>query len=204
MPQSPLFRTIASKFGRQNSPRRAPTRGAPTNCLHLWAKRPAFSRYRFSESATEHYGLHSSRPFVLRRAPTRGEGTHKGCPYQLSSSLGQETGVQGYRPFESATVLYGLRSSRPFVLRSAPTREGRAPTRGAPTNSGSFRRCCPIRCNWSAPRFGKTSRELQARRSTAMWDYSSCPARMKYCSMPVFEGERGWSSNMPSSGTLRK
>ena len=30
-----LGRAIASKFGRHNSPRRAPTRGAPTDCQFL-------------------------------------------------------------------------------------------------------------------------------------------------------------------------
>ena len=32
------LRAIASKFGRQNRPRRAPTRGAPTNCLHFFGQ----------------------------------------------------------------------------------------------------------------------------------------------------------------------
>ena len=91
-------RAIASKFGRHNSRRRAPTRGAPTNCLLFPAKKPASSRQRRMEFAIAHYDLHSSRRYALRRAPTRGapticllsalcpgEGTHKGCPYQLSS-----------------------------------------------------------------------------------------------------------------------
>ena len=71
----PTTRAIASKFGRHNSPRRAPTRGAPTNCQSFSDKKPASSRQRPLEFATAHYDLHSSRRFAMRRAPTRGAPT---------------------------------------------------------------------------------------------------------------------------------
>ena len=127
-------RAIASKFGRHNSPRRAPTRGAPTNCQSFAAKKPASSRERPLEFATAHYDLHSSRRFALGRAPTRGaptdcllsafcpaKGTHKGCPYRLSSL--------GVLPWEGHPqgVPLPIVFSRRFALR-------RAPTRGAPTD----------------------------------------------------------------------
>ena len=124
---------IASKFGRHNSRRRAPTRGASTNCQSFSDKKPASSRERPLEFATAHYDLHSSRCFALGRAPTRGaptdcllsvfcpgKGTHKGCPYRLFC--------------------------RRFAL-------GRAPTRGAPTDCllsafGVLSRGCPYRLSW--------------------------------------------------------
>ena len=92
----PAGRAIASKFGRHNSPRRAPTRGgraptrgAPTDCP-----------------------LSAFCP---------GEGTHKGCPYRLSSL--------GVLPWEGHPqgVPLPIVFSRRFAL-------GRAPTRGAPTD----------------------------------------------------------------------
>ena len=82
-------RAIASKFGSHNSPRRAPTRGAPTDCL-----------------------LSAFWP---------GEGTHKGCPYRLSS-----LGVLAWGGHPQGVPL-PIVFSRRFGL-------GRAPTRGAPTD----------------------------------------------------------------------
>ena len=91
-------RAIASKFGRHNGPRRAPTRGAPTDCQSFSDKKPSSSRQRRREFAIAHYDLHSSRRLGLGRATTRGastdcllsafgpaKGTHKGCPYRLAS-----------------------------------------------------------------------------------------------------------------------
>ena len=70
---------IASKFGRHNSRRRAPTRGASTNCQSFSDKKPASSsRERPLEFATAHYDC-------LLSAFGPGKGTHKGCPYRLSS-----------------------------------------------------------------------------------------------------------------------
>ena len=89
----PERRAIASKFGRHNSPRRAPTRGAPTNCQSFSHKKPASSRKRPLEFATAYYDLHSSRPFALGRAPTRGaptgpwKGHPQGAPLPDSGSL---------------------------------------------------------------------------------------------------------------------
>ena len=58
-------------FSRRYALGRAPTRGAPTNCL-LSAVCPG-------------KGTHKGRPYCLLSAVCPGKGTHKGCPYQLSS-----------------------------------------------------------------------------------------------------------------------
>ena len=76
-----------------------------------------------------------SRRYALGRAPTRGaptnrllsalcpgEGTHKGCPYQLSS-----LGVMPWGGHPQGVPLPIVFSRRRYAL-------GRAPTRGAPTN----------------------------------------------------------------------
>ena len=129
---------------------RAPTRGAPTDCL-LSAFCPAKGThkgcpYRLSSLGVLPCEGHPqgvplpivlSRRFALRRAPTRGaptdcplsafcpaKGTHKGCPYRLSSL--------GVLPCEGHPqgVPLPIVLSRRFALR-------RAPTRGAPTD-------CPL------------------------------------------------------------
>ena len=66
---------------RRYALRRAPTRGAPTNCLLFPAKKPASSRQIRMEFAIAHYGLHSSRRYALRRAPTRGAPTRFRQPH---------------------------------------------------------------------------------------------------------------------------
>ena len=114
----PAGRAIASKFGRHNSPRRAPTRGG-------------------GHPQGVPLPIVFSRRFALRRAPTRGaptdcllsafcpaKGTHKGCPYRLSSL--------GVWPCEGHPqgVPLPIALSQRFAL-------GRAPTRGAPTD-------CPL------------------------------------------------------------
>ena len=114
----PAGRAIASKFGRHNSPRRAPTRGG-------------------GHPQGVPLPIVFSRRFALRRAPTRGaptdcllsafcpaKGTHKGCPYRLSS-LGVLP-CEGHPQGVPLPIVF----SRRFALR-------RAPTRGAPTN-------CPL------------------------------------------------------------
>ena len=114
----PAVRAIASKFGRHNSPRRAPTRGG-------------------GHPQGVPLPIVFSRRFALGRAPTRGaptdcllsafcpgKGTHKGCPYQLSSL--------GVLPWERHPQGVPL----PIVL-SRRLGLGTAPTRGAPTN-------CPL------------------------------------------------------------
>ena len=148
-------RAIASKFGRHNSPRRAPTRGAPTNCQSFSDKEPGSSRQRRREIATTHYDLHSSRRFGLGRAPTRGaptdcflsafgpgKGTHKGCPYRLFSSARRAPLAWGRAPTRGApTDCFlsafwpgeGTHKGRPYGLFSLLAL-GRAPTRGAPTD----------------------------------------------------------------------
>ena len=141
------FRAIASKFGRHNSPRRAPTRGAPTNCLLISALCPGKGThkgrpYRLSSLGVLPWEGHPqgvplpfvfSRRSALRRAPTRGaptdcllsafcpgKGTHKGRPYRLSSL--------GVRPCEG----HPQGAPLPFVF-SRRSALRRAPTRGAPT-----------------------------------------------------------------------
>ena len=119
---------------RRYALRRAPTRGAPTNCQSFSDKKPASSRQRRMGFAIAHYDLHSSRRYALRRAPTRGaptdcllsalcpeKGAHKGRPYRLSSL--------GVLPWEGHPqgVPLPIVFSRRFALR-------RAPTRGAPTD----------------------------------------------------------------------
>ena len=101
------LRAIASKFGRHNSRRRAPTRGthkghpqgAPTRGTHKG--RP--------------YRIVFSRRFALGRAPTRG------APTNLSS-----LGVLPWEGHPQGAPL-PIVFSRRFAL-------GRAPTRGAPTD----------------------------------------------------------------------
>ena len=169
----PAGRAIASKFGRHNSPRRAPTivlsRGgghpqgvplpivlsrrfalAPTDCpLSAFCPGKGTHKgrpYRLSSRGVLPWEGHPqgvplpivlSRRFALGRAPTRGaptdcplaafcpgKGTHKGCPYRLSS--------RGVLPWEGHPqgVPLPIVLSRRFAL-------GRAPTRGAPTD-------CPL------------------------------------------------------------
>ena len=134
-------------FSRRLGLRRAPTRGAPTDCL-LSAFGPAKGThkgcpYRLSSLGVLPCEGHPqgaplpivfSRRFDLRRAPTRGaptdcllsafgpaKGTHKGCPYRLSS-LGVLT-CEGHPQGVPLPIVF----SRRLDL-------GRAPTRGAPTD----------------------------------------------------------------------
>ena len=128
-------------FSRRSALGRAPTRGAPTDCL-LSAFGPGEGThkgrpYRLSSLGVRPWGGHPqgvplpavfSRRSALGRAPTRGgllsapgEGTHKGCPYRLSSL--------GVRPWGGHPQ--GVPLPIVFSRRSAL---GRAPTRGAPTD----------------------------------------------------------------------
>ena len=133
-------------FSRRFALRRAPTRGAPTDCL-LSAFCPGKGThkgcpYRLSSLGVLPWEGHPqgvplpivfSRRFALGRAPTRGaptdcllsafcpgKGTHKGCPYRLSS-----LGVLSWEGHPQGVPL-PIVFSRRFALR-------RAPTRGAPT-----------------------------------------------------------------------
>ena len=146
---------------------RAPTRGAPTDCL-LSAFGPfgpgkgthKGCPYRLSSLGVWPWEGHPqgaplptvfSRRSALGRAPTRGaptdcllsafgpgKGTHKGCPYRLSSL--------GVWPWEGQGVPLPIVFSRRFAL-------GRAPTRGAPTDcllsafgpgKGTHKGCLPV------------------------------------------------------------
>ena len=126
---------------------RAPTRGAPTDCL-LAAFCPGKGThkgcpYRLSALGVWPWGGHlqgvplpivCSRCLALGRAPTRGaptdcllaafcpgKGTHKGCPYRLSA-----LGVWPWGGHLQGVPL-PIVCSRCLAL-------GRAPTRGAPTD----------------------------------------------------------------------
>ena len=140
-------RAIASKFGRHNSPRRAPTRGAPTDCLlsAFWPGKGTHKgcSYRLFSLGVLPWEGHPqgvplpivfSRRFALGRAPTRGaptdcflsafwpgKGTHKGCPCRLFS-----LGVLAWEGHPQGVPL-PIVFSRRFGL-------GRAPTRGAPAD----------------------------------------------------------------------
>ena len=134
-------------FSRRFALGRAPTRGAPTDCL-LQALCPGEGThkgrpYQLPSPGVLPWGGHPqgaplpiafSRRFALGRAPTRGaptncllqafcpgEGTHKGRPYQLPS-----LGVMPWGGHPQGAPL-PIAFSRRFAL-------GRAPTRGAPTN----------------------------------------------------------------------
>ena len=134
-------------FSRRYALRRAPTRGAPTNCL-LSALCPGEGAhkgrpYQLPSLGVMPWGGHPqgaplpiafSRRYALGRVPTRGaptnclllalcpgEGTHKGRPYQLPS-----LGVMPWGGHPQGAPL-PIAFSRRYAL-------GRAPTRGAPTN----------------------------------------------------------------------
>ena len=95
-------------FSRRFSLGRAPTRGAPTNCL--------LSAFCAGE------GTHKGPPTnCLLSAFFPGEGAHKGRPYQLSS-----LGVLRWGGHPQGAPL-PIVFSRRYAL-------GRAPTRGAPTD----------------------------------------------------------------------
>ena len=142
-------------FSRRFALGRAPTRGAPTDCL-LSAFGPGKGThkgrpYRLSSLGVWPWGGHPqgvplpivfSRRFDLGRAPTRGaptdcllsafcpgKGTHKGCPYRLSSL--------GVLPWEGTHKGCPYRLSSLGVLTWGGHPQGvplpRAPTRGAPT-----------------------------------------------------------------------
>ena len=134
-------------FSRRCALGRAPTRGAPTNCLFsaLWPGEGTHKGrpYLLSSPGVMPWGGHPqgaplpiafSRRYALGRAPTRGaptdclfsalwpgEGAHKGCPYLLSSP-----GVMPWGGHPQGAPL-PIAFSRRCAL-------GRAPTRGAPTN----------------------------------------------------------------------
>ena len=134
-------------FSRRYALGRAPTRGAPTNCL-LSAFCPGEGThkgrpYQLSSLGVLPWGgrpqgaplpIVFSRRYALGRAPTRGaptncllqalcpeKGAHKGRPYQLSSSGVMPRG--GHPQGAPLPIVF----SRRYAL-------GRAPTRGAPTN----------------------------------------------------------------------
>ena len=148
-------------FSRRYALGRAPTRGAPTDCL-LSALCPGEGAhkgrpYRLSSLGVMPWGGRPQgaplpiRRYALGRAPTRGaptncllsalcpgEGTHKGRPYRLSSLGvmpwgGHPQGAPLPIAFSQALCPgEGTHKGRPYQLR-LPSSLGRAPTRGAPT-----------------------------------------------------------------------
>ena len=133
-------------FSRRYALGRAPTRGAPTNCLLSALCRGEGTHkgrpYLLPSLGVMPWGGHPqgaplpiafSRRYALGRAPTRGaptycllsalcpgEGTHKGRPYLLPS-----LGVMAWGGHPQGAPL-PIAFSRRYAL-------GRAPTRGAPT-----------------------------------------------------------------------
>ena len=96
---------------------RAPTRGAPTNCL-LWALCPGEGAHKGAPTA----------PNCLLWALCPEKGAHKGRPYQLSS-----LGVMPWGGRPQGAPLPIVFSGR-YALRRAPTRGRLLLPRGAPTN----------------------------------------------------------------------
>ena len=128
-------------FSRRYALGRAPTRGAPTNCL-LSALCPGEGAHKGRP-----YGLSSlgvmpwgGRPraaplpirHALGRAPTRGAPTN--C---LLSALCPGEGTHKGRPYRFAMPWGGHPQGAPLPIRHAL---GRAPTRGAPTDSPALGR----------------------------------------------------------------
>ena len=152
-------------FSRRLALGRAPTRGAPTDCL-LSAFGPGKGTHKGCPYRRLALGRAPTRgaptdcllsAFALGRAPTRGaptdcllsafgpgKGTHKGCPYRLSSL--------GVRPWEGhpqgvpLPIVFSRRSALGRAPQGVPLR---APTRGAPTDcllsafGGTQGRPCP-------------------------------------------------------------
>ena len=141
-------------FSRRYGLGRAPTRGAPTDCLlsALWPGEGAHKGrpYQLSSLGVMAWGGHPqgaplpivfSRRYGLGRAPTRGaptdclfsalwpgEGAHKGRPYRLSS-----LGVMAWGGHPQGAPL-PIVFSRRFALGGHPQGRLSSPTRGAPTN----------------------------------------------------------------------
>ena len=128
-------------FSRRYALGRAPTRGAPTNCL-LSAFCPGEGThkgrpYRLSSLGVLPWGGHpqgaplpmafsrryASPGVILGRAPTRGAPTDSLCPGE---------GTHKGRPYRFAMPWGGRPQGAPLPIRHAL---GRAPTRGAPTDS---------------------------------------------------------------------
>ena len=176
---------LPAVFSQRSALGRAPTRGAPPDCL-LSAFCPGEGThkgcpYRLSSLGVRPWGGHPqgvplpavfSRRLALRRAPTRGaptdcllsgfgpgEGTHKGCPYRLSSlgvrpwggrpqgaplpdcllaAFGPGEGTHKGRPYRLSSLGVlpwgGHPQGAPLpIVFSRRSALGRAPTRGAPT-----------------------------------------------------------------------
>ena len=142
----PLPIVLSRRFGLE----RAPTRGAPTDCLlsAFWPGKGTHKGrpYRLSSLgvlAWEGHPQGAPLPIVFSRRFGLAKGTHKGCPYRLSSLgvLACEGRPQGV---PLPIVSLGFSPLPRFGL-------GRAPTRGAPTDcllrlawKGTHKGCPPI------------------------------------------------------------
>ena len=153
-------------FSRRYALGRAPTRGAPSNCL-LSALCPGEGTHKgrpfqLSSLGVMPWGGHPqgaplpivfSRRYALGRAPTRGaptncllsalcpgEGTHKGRPFQLSSlGVMPWEGAHKGRPYQLSSLGVMPWGGRPQgaplpIVFSRRYALKRAPTRGAPTD----------------------------------------------------------------------
>ena len=188
---------------------RAPTRGAPTDCF-LAAFCPGKGThkgcpYRLSSLGVLPWEGHPqgvplpivlSRRLALGRAPTRGaptdcllsafcpaKGTHKGCPYRLSSL--------GVLPWEGHPqgVPLPIVFSRRFALR-------RAPTRGAPTD-------CPLSA--FCPEKGAHKGRPYRLSSLGVWPWEGHPQGVP---LPIV-GVLPWEGHpqgvpLPDSGSLTR
>ena len=131
---------LPAVFSRRFALGRAPTRGAPTNCL-LQAFCPGEGThkgppYQWPSPGVMPWGgrpqgaplpIAFSRRYALGRAPTRGAPT-----YCLLSALCPGEGTHKGRPYRFAMPWGGHPQGAPLPIRYAL---GRAPTRGAPTDS---------------------------------------------------------------------
>ena len=139
-------------FSRRYALGRAPTRGAPTNCLRPWGGVMPWGGHPQGAPLP----IAFSRRYALGRAPTRGaptdcllsalcpgEGAHKGRPYRLSS-LGVMGRAWGGHPQGAPLPIVlslgvmawgGHPQGAPLpIVFSRRYGLGRAPTRGAPTD----------------------------------------------------------------------
>ena len=204
-------------FSRRYALGRAPTRGAPTNCL-LSALCPGEGThkgrpYQLPSLGVMPWGGHPqgaplpiafSRRYALGRAPTRGaptncllsyaalcpgEGTHKGRPYQLPS-----LGVMPWGGHPQGAPL-PIAFSRRYAL-------GRAPTRGAPTN-------CLLSALCPAPTRGAPTNCLLS----ALWHPQGAPLPIAFwgghpqgAPLPICPGEgthKGRPYQLPSLGVTQ-
>ena len=163
-------------FSRRLALGRAPTRGAPTDCLVS-----AFGPGKGTHKGC--YPIVLSWRLALGRAPTRGapteclvlafwpgKDTHKGCPYRMSS-----LGVLAWEGRPQGVPLPNVFSRRIGV--------GRAPTRGAPTDC--FLAALPL---GRAPTRGALYRLSSRGFAPGEGTHKGCPYRLSCLGVLAWEG----------------